>query len=162
MEYDTVQLVNDFITEEKLTELKKEKKEIQADKLNEEINLLYVAVTRAKKSLYIPEALMPKDFGKRVDIHVLKENSVEEGIQKQAEGQIKHHAVAGLPKTYSYDTIRETHKDAYKPWTDELDAELEQMFSEGVNLRDLAKHFGRTRGAIESRIKKLELREKLV
>ncbi|HTM64915.1 MAG TPA: UvrD-helicase domain-containing protein [Flavipsychrobacter sp.] len=162
MEYDTVQLVNDFITEEKLEELKKEKKEIQADKLNEEINLLYVAVTRAKKSLYIPEALMPKNFKRAADIHVLKEPPVEEGVQNQAESQPKQHAVAGLPKAYSHDMIREKHKDAYKPWTPELDAKLEQMFSEGVNLRDLAKHFGRTRGAIEARIKKLELREKLV
>jgi len=30
---------------------------------------------------------------------------------------------------------------------------------EGVNPKDMAKHFGRTRGAITSRIKKLELEE---
>jgi superfamily I DNA/RNA helicase len=48
MEYDAVQIVNDFITEEKLekinTDLKKES--IDYSKLNEEINLLYVAITR--------------------------------------------------------------------------------------------------------------------
>jgi DNA-binding MarR family transcriptional regulator len=33
------------------------------------------------------------------------------------------------------------------------------MYCEGVNVKDMAKHFGRTRGAITSRIKKLELEE---
>jgi hypothetical protein len=45
------------------------------------------------------------------------------------------------------------------PWTDELDDELTTMYCEGVNVKDMAKHFGRTRGAINSRIKKLELEE---
>jgi transposase len=33
------------------------------------------------------------------------------------------------------------------------------MYCEGVDKRDIAKHFGRTKGAIRSRIKKLELEE---
>ena len=41
--------------------------------------------------------------------------------------------------------------------TVELDSELTKMFIEGINLRDMAKHFGRTKGAIRSRIRKLEL-----
>ena len=45
MEYDAIHLVNDFITEEKLEKLKDDRKkgEINMAKLNEEINLLYVA-----------------------------------------------------------------------------------------------------------------------
>lgn len=62
-------------------------------------------------------------------------------------------------KAYSVDEIRTKHKDAYKPWTPELDTELTTMFCEGINPKDIAKHFGRTRGAITSRIKKLELEE---
>lgn len=62
-------------------------------------------------------------------------------------------------KAYSVDSIREKHKDAYRPWTDDLDKELTVMFCEGVNIRDMMKHFGRTRGAITSRIRKLELEE---
>jgi len=60
---------------------------------------------------------------------------------------------------YSLDKIREKYHDAYKPWTTELDDELTVMYCEGVTLRDMAKHFGRTKGAIRSRIKKLELEE---
>ena len=55
--------------------------------------------------------------------------------------------------------VRVKYKDAYMPWTAELDMELTVMFCEGVNIRDMVKHFGRTRGAIRARIKKLELEE---
>ena len=61
MEYDTVRLVNDFITEAKLEKLAADPafSESNTDKLKEEINLLYVAVTRAKNALYIPADLAP-------------------------------------------------------------------------------------------------------
>jgi len=65
MEYDTVQLVNDFITEEKITKLT-DLYILDANsrsKINEEINLLYVAVTRARHKVYVPESLFPNvDF----------------------------------------------------------------------------------------------------
>ncbi|MEQ8925010.1 MAG: UvrD-helicase domain-containing protein, partial [Fulvivirga sp.] len=59
MEYDTIQIVNDFISEEKLEKLLKEikKDDLNYGKLNEEINLLYVAITRARSSVHIPETL---------------------------------------------------------------------------------------------------------
>jgi DNA-directed RNA polymerase specialized sigma24 family protein len=63
-------------------------------------------------------------------------------------------------KKYSVDEIRIKYKEAYRPWTIELDDELTVMYCEGINGRDIAKHFGRTRGAIRSRIKKLELEVK--
>jgi superfamily I DNA/RNA helicase len=74
MEYDTVQIVNDFMTEEKLIRLTDSDREINIsrDKLNEEINLLYVAVTRTKNSIHIPEELMPIDFPKSSQIHITK------------------------------------------------------------------------------------------
>ena len=52
MEYDAIQLVNDFISEEKLEKLKEDKKaeEINATKLNEEINLLDRKSTRLNSS----------------------------------------------------------------------------------------------------------------
>ena len=62
-------------------------------------------------------------------------------------------------KAYSVEEFRTRHEAAYKPWTAELDTELTTMFCEGIIIKDLMKHFGRTRGAISSRIKKLELQE---
>lgn len=151
MEYDTIQLVNDFITEEKLyTILENNKDEISWSKLNEEINLLYVAITRTKNSIYIPEELMPVDFQISPQIHVVKE--IELQIEENLSSPIKE-------KAYSVEEIRVNYKDAYRSWTIELDDELTVMYCEGVSVKDMSKHFGRTKGAIRSRIKKLELEE---
>lgn len=158
MEYDAIQLVNDFITEKKLEKLKKE---INSSKLNEEINLLYVAITRTRNSIHIPEPLMPIEFPRSSKIHIMRvlteeENKQDETSSKQISSIIK---IVKKEKAYSVDEVRGKHKDAYKPWTIELDDELTVMYCEGVNARDIAKHFGRTKGAIYSRIKKLELVE---
>lgn len=166
MEYDAIQLVNDFISEEKLEKLKEDKKkELNLPKLNEEINLLYVAVTRTRNSIHIPETLMPSEFPSSSQIHVIRVMTEEEK-EEQAKAAIKQKPVTPKKiakpengKAYSVDAIREELKDAYRPWTDELDKELTVMFCEGVNIRDMMKHFGRTRGAITSRIRKLELEE---
>lgn len=63
-------------------------------------------------------------------------------------------------KTYSVEKIRETHQQAYLPWTKEDDHKLEMLFCEGKKAKELAELFGRNIGAINSRIKKLELQEK--
>ena len=169
MEYDSVQLVNDFITEEKLGKLMhgSEVKEINMGKLGEEINLLYVALTRARSSLHIPTDLMPKNFPVTKQIHVLKVEIpadtwsgpiYKNPILKKAKSKVSIEE-ASNEKTYSVNEIREAHKDAYKPWNQELDDELTVMYCEGINVKDMAKHFGRTKGAIRSRIIKLELPE---
>ena len=163
MEYDTIQLVNDFISEEKIEKLKKDNQaeQINATKLNEEINLLYVAVTRTKNSIHIPEILMPKEFPKCSQIHVMKtvnyaEKEHPKSITVLSKNELKENY---KEKSYSVDEVRTKHKDAYKPWTTELDNELTVLFCEAVNVKDIAKHFGRTTGAIKSRIRKLELEE---
>lgn len=63
-------------------------------------------------------------------------------------------------KTYSVEKIRETHQQAYLPWTAEDDNKLELLFCEGKKAKELAEIFGRNVGAINSRIKKLELKDK--
>ena len=161
MEYDTIQLVGDFITEEKLEKLKLDKKglETSATKINEEINMLYVAVTRTKNNIYIPETLMPKMFPVSSMIHVLKVAVEEE--KKPANTFITKTKVVSKEfdkvKSYSVEETRNKHKDAYKPWTAELDKQLENLCCEGLEIKELAKQFGRTTGAIRSRITKLRL-----
>lgn len=61
-------------------------------------------------------------------------------------------------KSYTLEEVRLNNKHAYMPWTDELDTELMVMFIEGRTQKEMAKHFGRTAGAISSRIKKLDLK----
>jgi hypothetical protein len=63
-------------------------------------------------------------------------------------------------KKYNVDKIRETHEKAYEKWSVEEDENLEKMFCEGKSVKDLSNFFGRNVGAINSRIKKLELKEK--
>jgi ATP-dependent exoDNAse (exonuclease V) beta subunit len=93
MEYDAVQLVEDFITEAKLIKLKAEaeltKEPLNITKLAEEINLLYVAITRTKGLLRIPESLLPKDFPPSPHIHVIKAKKDDE---KKATGNKRSQA----------------------------------------------------------------------
>jgi F-box protein 18 (helicase) len=162
MEYDTVQLVNDFITEEKIIKIKEEKADWDLNKINEEINLLYVAVTRTKNSLFIPETLVPEGFVPSSQVHITKTVAKEQKYVPQTLKPIDKTRIGTKTsegKSYSVDKIRKKHKEAYLPWTPKLDNELTVMYCEGASDKDLASYFGRTKGAIRSRIKKLELKE---
>lgn len=53
--------------------------------------------------------------------------------------------------------IRETHPNAYRPWTEEQDKELKELYSSGVKVIELMKKFGRKRGGINARLEKLGL-----
>ncbi|WP_340152984.1 UvrD-helicase domain-containing protein [uncultured Marivirga sp.] len=152
MEYDSVHLVNDFLTEEKLKKLSQQKNlpDLIKEKLNEEINLLYVAITRTQNKLYIEEELLPENWPKNEHIILLKKKKVNE------DASIKDLKVNSFEeKSYDVEEIREKHKKAYAPWNDELDKELKYMFEEGLSTKDLANHFGRTKGAIRSRIRRI-------
>ena len=162
MEYDAIQLVNDFITEEKLEKLKGDKKkEINATKLNEEINLLYVALTRTRNSIHIPDTLMPNDFPSSSQIYIISSESEQEQRKVTIEQPVirkrKEKQETKTEKTYSVDKIREKHKEAYQPWTEREDKELRKVYNKGVRIPDIAIHFNRTTGAIRSRLKKVGL-----
>ena len=62
-------------------------------------------------------------------------------------------------RSKTFDKIREKHPNAYRPWSKENDEELRKLFSSGYSIADLIKKFGRKRGAITSRLKKLGLRD---
>jgi F-box protein 18 (helicase) len=168
MEYDVVHLVDDFITEAKLEKPNSSKEEGLLDKakLNEEINLLYVAITRTKNKLHIPETLVPKGFPASKNIHIVKTQDIESlkdlfkeddkspDTKQPAHNKKINHKEA-KEKTYSVAAKREVNKDAYKPWTPELDKELKELYDDNASVSRMAEHFGRTKGAILSRLKKL-------
>lgn len=58
---------------------------------------------------------------------------------------------------YSVYACRQEHPNAFDPWTEEADAELRQMWSQGSSVTDIAKHFGRKGSAVIVRLKKLGL-----
>jgi superfamily I DNA/RNA helicase len=67
MEYDSIELADDFITEKKLKKIIENQKDDKNEQnqrsiiaLNEEINLLYVAITRTKNIINIQEELVPR------------------------------------------------------------------------------------------------------
>ncbi len=162
MEYDVVELANDFITEEKLekqvAELEKNPRE--KPRIIEEINLLYVAVTRAKCELHIPENLLPAGTLIKPPIFITNdgaETPEPSNVFKPQPYKPKKAKPADGEKAYDVSTIRQQKKGAYLPWTAELDEQLTTMFCEGKDIHEMADHFGRTKGAIQSRIKKLEL-----
>jgi len=86
--YSLAMLADDFITEKKIIEFKdsSRKEDKNLSKFNEEINLLYVAITRTKNSIHIPETLMPFDFPRSVQIHIEK---VEKGEKKDEKLNVK-------------------------------------------------------------------------
>lgn len=66
----------------------------------------------------------------------------------------------GTKKAYSKLEKQIKHNNAYEKWTTEDDEKLEMLFCQGKSISELSEIFGRNKGAIYSRIKKLELNEK--
>ncbi len=160
MEYDEVLLANDFLTESKLDQLLTSNKQDEAylSKLTEEINLLYVAITRTRNLLHLPIELLPAGFPDSKNIKlVFSESSVRTSVLEQNNGSKWHKREQEKEKKWSLEEKREKFEGAYLPWTDKLDQELKVMFRNGVKLKELTHHFKRSPSAIRSRIKKLEL-----
>jgi len=146
MEYDEVTLLNDFVNEEKLkkyiSQQGGEKITEQAkNRLAEEINILYVAATRAKSKLKIPPEINP-----------LK--SVELAQQPQAiivSG--KRYQRSSFPDDWNLYTGSYSNKNAKssytkstnhgKRWTDDEEDEAAELFGNGIPIKDIAKQLSR-------------------
>lgn len=169
MEYDVVTLVNDFMSEDRLVIAMQGKGEDKPDpeRLNEEINLLYVAVTRAKHQITIPEALLPEgvEVSERVKIEQgetgMRKRDEKEGTERalrlRSETGREKKVKINKEKAYQVNEVREKYQAAYRPWTAALDEELRLLCGSGMGIPELAEYFGRSKGAIWSRIQKLEL-----
>lgn len=62
-------------------------------------------------------------------------------------------------KPRTVEDIQKEHPNAYKPWSKEEDDRLEVLYCEGKTVKEICADLGRMKGAVYSRIKKLELRE---
>jgi F-box protein, helicase, 18 len=147
MEYDEVTLTNDFITEEKLLKQLEENdvKKLNLAKISEEINLLYVAVTRTRNKLNIPIELVP----------ISRINKIVPPVDEDENKTVSFPEA----KVYSLDKMRQEKRNAGMPWTEEEDDRLQGMISKLVPPREIARLLGRTVGAIKARVEKLEDRE---
>lgn len=155
MEYDAVLLADDFVTEEKIRRLREDKnaQPAQFNRMNEEINLLYVAITRAKNGIYIPESLVPKHFPVSPKIYLIAAPKQPQKTTNLQRGHQKKHL-----DSKPINPEQNQHA-ANQSWTVELDNELTIMYADGYSPSDLSLHFGRSRTAISMRIKKLGLED---
>lgn len=162
MEYDAIELVDDFVSESKLERLTKESQkpeELNASRWYEEINLLYVAVTRTKTIIKIPESLLPS--GVQSLPYILPQATKKESEKQFNAGATHSFQSSDYPsaseKAYSYIEVRERLRETHKPWTPGQDKELKQLFEEGVHIMEIAKRLGRKTSIVLSRLKKLGL-----
>lgn len=160
MEYDEIELANDFLTEEKLEEFVANSFEIQlqVNRLKEEINLLYVAVTRTRNRLSIPEVLLPKEFPESTRIDVLR-TSASKPHEFEFSDMLLDEDVKNIHQTKKPDLIEEiivSHADTYTPWSKQSDREMKRGCSLSLKIKQLVNYFGRTKRSIFSRIKKLK------
>lgn len=151
MEYDEVTLLADFLGEDRLVSQIKNADEVNWLGLEEEVNILYVAATRSRSDLNIPSELIPDSFRGQSSRIKSMDSQIEEEIRFDKEPVDLTSAL----KAYTVEEVRKSHTSAYAKWTPELDRELLEKADKGLSTSDMATHFGRTRGAIRSRLKKL-------
>ncbi len=150
MEYDQVTLTADFLTEERLLETigSSDKASVDKGRLGEEINLLYVGVTRTRQLLNMPNELLPLHMQ---EPEKEKENRNDFFSQHDWRASVKEKA--GTPMKER----RKTNANAYKKWTSSEDQELQDRFAEHQSIKKMSEEMGRNKGAIYSRLKKLGL-----
>lgn len=159
MEYDVVELAPDFITEKKLQQLVDESIGGRLDRarLNEEINLLYVAITRAKTHLHLPENYVAKDFPPSPHITLLPPAwRTEQKPGKKKTTYNRGAAKAGNTPTRE----RAVKRGRYQAWNADSDEVLTQLVDTGATVEEMERVLERTRGDVVTRIKKLGLWER--
>lgn len=141
-------------------------KEIYTDKLTKGKRTYFFDINKSEQGdlyLKITESKKTEDGFERHHI-ILFDEDINDFAALFGKTLVKLNELKPAPTTdgkkYSVEKIRQSHQQAYLPWTTEDDNKLEQLFCEGKKTKELAQIFGRQAGAINSRIKKLELREK--
>jgi F-box protein 18 (helicase) len=144
MEYDSVSLAGDFITEERLKSLVANEKSEPIDRarVTEEVNLAYVAVTRSRNFLDFPDSMFP-------------------GTDKSlfAKATKKTRKPPTIVETRFLDKHRNEHARASMPWSIEQDEELLEAYRAGLSVGKIARLFERNTGAIRARLLKLGVEE---
>ncbi len=146
MEYDEVTLLNDFINIDKLAKSISQyggdaMNELDRNKISEEINILYVAATRAKNKLTIPPEINPLQSLQLVE---QPKASISKGNSYQ-----KYNYETRSSGEYSKNT------NHGKPWTYEDEEKIEKMFEAGKSFKEIAKAVGRGQKGVEMKLMNL-------
>ncbi|MCK6613740.1 MAG: UvrD-helicase domain-containing protein [Ignavibacteriaceae bacterium] len=138
LEYPKVSLVRDFINEKKiksqLEEAELEKTPPDFDAINEEINILYVGITRAMNEIVIPREIHPDFQGADA-----KPMPPEPSERKQQQRQSQKNPA--LP-----------HRG--QPWDEEEEYRMIELFEDDHEIEAIARILGRTPTAIRMRLEK--------
>lgn len=140
LEYDVVFLCNDFIQESSLAKMSDEKIAEDGARLIEEVNLLYVAVTRAKYKLEIPASVIPEGFKSPRKGHIKTHNS-ESNFELLEKPKDRRRAKANMAGSF---------------WKSSDEQYLLDKFNNGMKIKDIAVELKRSRGAIVKRLEKLQ------
>lgn len=111
-------------------------------------------IDRVKKSP-LAVAVKINDLTDNMDIRRLPYLS-DKDVKRLKKYLKAYKRLTGEP-VYSIYAAKQENPNAYEPWTEEADAELARLWSEGMSVADIADHFGRKNTAIITRLKKLGL-----
>ena len=111
-------------------------------------------IARVKKNR-LAVAVKLNDLSDNMDIRRLPYLS-DKDVKRLKKYLKAYKQLMGVP-TYSVEECRREYPNAYDPWTVADDARLTELWREGLSLDEIADRFGRKRGAIISRMKKLDL-----
>ena len=126
---------------------------VQRSRLNEELNLLYVAVTRARSMVHIPEILMPPDLSASPHI-IIQPGRDKPTIRSQVDtGRVVSSSNNG--KGYAKKPVVSRPAGSTKTWTRDEDGLLLRLYQTGKSLHDIAKVLERTPTAVQMRLRKL-------
>jgi F-box protein, helicase, 18 len=136
LEFNVVHLTQDFITHKKLhAQLNNPEQPPNLTKLNEEVNLLYVAVTRTQHILYIPENILPPNFAPHSTIKIVATtNTGNTYLEKRQQQKLNPHF-----------------------WSPKMNKTLTQFFYNGTAIAEIATYFSTTKGNVYKQLKQLKL-----
>ena len=162
MEYDEVTLLTDFITEEKLQKYIAQQgaekiNEVEKNRLGEEVNILYVAVTRAKKLLKIPPEINPLTSLQLIS------SKAEPILPKRYSSKLSSlddwdsYEAATRKKSGSSSSSSSRISNHGKKWSAEDENDLQHLFSDGTAIKDIAKQLGRGINGIRYKLQEMGL-----
>ena len=95
------------------------------------------------------------------DIKVMQENFIKASGGALTPANIREGGGAKAPGASigRLAVLREKHPNAYRPWSDEQDTQLKELFEGGTTQAAISKTLGRQKGSIRSRLLKLGLIE---
>jgi len=155
MEYDEVTLLNDFINEEKLKKYIAQfggDKIVEADtnRLAEEINILYVAATRAKNKLKIPPEinplksieLAPQQQTVMTSSRKYQRSSYPDDWDLYKKASSKFDAAGSYSKPGNYG----------KRWNPLEEDEAADLYNSGVSVKQIAQQLGRGENGVRIKL----------